>query len=91
MGNEFAILIALHLAVAEMNCPYRIEEGRLGRLLRHHGLTIRDVFTVARSRELQSEVDKVKISFREDRGRACEVAVKNFGPGAAFEGYLQPR
>src|SRR4051812_44880564 len=32
-GEEFAVLIVLHLTAAEMNCAYRIEEGRLKRLL----------------------------------------------------------
>ena len=91
MGKEFAILIAVHLSAAELHCPYRIEDGRLTRLLRHYELTIRDVFTVRRSRELQGEVDKVNAGFRDDRTRACDTAWKIFGPGAPFEGFLQPR
>lgn len=39
-GGEFAILIAVQLSVAELNCPYRIEESRLRRLLAHHGLSL---------------------------------------------------
>jgi hypothetical protein len=91
VGKEFAILIAVHLSAAELHCPYRIEDGRLTRLLRHYELTIRDVFTVRRSRELQGEVDKVNAGFRDDRTRACDTAWKNFGPGAPFEGFLQSR
>jgi hypothetical protein len=91
VGKEFAILIAVHLATAEMNCPFRIEDGRLGRMLKHHGMTVRDVFTAARSRELQAEIEKVRASFRDDWERACDAAARNFGPGAPFEGYLQPR
>ena len=91
MGKEFAVLIAVHLATAEMNCPLRIEEGRLARLLSHHGLTVRDAFTVPRSRELQEEIEKVRAGFRDDWERACDAAARSFGPGAPFEGYRQPR
>jgi hypothetical protein len=91
VGKEFAILIAVHLSAAELHCPYRIELGRLSRLLSHHQLTIRDVFTVRRSRELQAEIDKVNASFRDDWERACDTAIRSFGPGAPFEGFLQLR
>jgi hypothetical protein len=91
LGKEFAILIAVHLATAEMNCPFRIDEGRLARLLSQHGLTVRDVFTVARSRELQEEIEKIRAGFRDDWERACDAAIRGFGPGAPFEGYLQHR
>jgi hypothetical protein len=91
VGKEFAILIAVHLATAELNCPLRIEQGRLSRLLEHHGLSIRDAFTVARSPELQAEIARVRASFQEDWERACDAAVRSFGPGAPFGGYLLPR
>ena len=88
---DFAILITVHVTAAEMNCPYRIEEGRLRRLLRHHGLTLGDAYTASRSRQLKAEVQKVMEGFRADRQTACAIAWKHFGPGATFEGYLQPR
>jgi hypothetical protein len=88
---DFAILITVHVTAAEMNCPYRIEEGRLRRLLRHHGLTLGDAYTASRSRQLKAEVDKLMEGFRADRQKACDIAWKHFGPGATFEGYLQPR
>ena len=88
---DFAILITVHVTAAEMNCPYRIEEGRLRRLLRHHGLTLGDAYTASRSRQLKAEVEKVIEGFRGDREKACAIAWKHFGPGATFEGYLQPR
>ena len=88
---DFAILIAVHLTAAEMNCPYRIEEGRLRRLLGRHGLALRDAYTATRSPQLGAEIDKVMESFRIDRDKACAAAWKHFGPGATFEGFLQPR
>jgi hypothetical protein len=88
---DFAILIAMHVTAAEMNCPYRIEEGRLRRLLHHHGLALGDAYTASRSRQLKPEVDKVMEGFRTDRQKACDTAWKHFGPGATFEGFLQPR
>lgn len=91
MGKEFAILIAVHLSAAELNCPYRIEEGRLTRLLRANDLALRDVFTRTRSPDLQREVEKLHAGFRSDKPGACETAWKNFGPGAPFEGFLQLR
>jgi hypothetical protein len=74
-----------------MNCPYRIEEGRLRRLLRHHGLALGDAYTAPRSRQLAAEVDKVMEGFRTDRPTACATAWKHFGPGGTYEGFLQPR
>lgn len=91
MGKEFAILIAVHLSAAEINCPYRIDEGRLTRLLRQNELTLRDVFTHSRSPDLQAEIDKLHSAFRTNRTGACETAWRNFGPGAPFEGFLQAR
>ena len=88
---DFAILITVHVTAAEMNCPYRIEEARLRRLLRHHGLTLGDAYTASRSRQLKAEVEKVIEGLRADREKACAIAWKHFGPGATFEGYLQPR
>jgi hypothetical protein len=88
---DFAILITVHVTAAEMNCPYRIEEGRLRRLLHHHGLALGDAYTASRSRQLKPEVDKVMEGFRTDRQKACDRAWKHFGPGATFEGFLQPR
>jgi len=91
VGNEFAILIAVHLSTAELHCPYRIEEGRLSRFLRHYELSVRDVFSARRSRELQDRIEAMRAGFREDRERACDAAWKTFGPGAPYEGLLQPR
>lgn len=88
---DFAILITVHVTAAELNCPFRIEEGRLQRLLRHHGLALGDAHTAARSRQLKPEVDKVLEGFRVDRQKACDIAWKHFGPGATFEGFLQRR
>jgi hypothetical protein len=91
VGKEFAILIAVHVSAAEINCPYRIQEERLRTILNHYQLTMRDVFTVSRSPDLNAEVEKVYRSFRSDKPRACDIAWKNFGPGAPFGGLLQPR
>ncbi|HEX8168216.1 MAG TPA: hypothetical protein VF601_20810 [Beijerinckiaceae bacterium] len=91
MGKEFAILIAVHVSTAEINCPYRIEEGRLLDILKQHELSLRDVFTATRSPDLQAEIDKVNAAFRSDKLRACETAWKNFGPGGPFGGLLQRR
>ena len=90
-GEEFAILIAVQLSVAELNCPYRIEESRLHRLLNHHGLGFRDIYALPRSQNLKEEIDKVATSFKTDKVLACATAWKNFGPDAPFEGYLQRR
>src|SRR4051794_28683356 len=54
-GEEFAVLIVLHLTAAEMNCPFRIEEGRLKRLLNHHGFSLGDVYALSRSDTLSAE------------------------------------
>lgn len=88
---DFAILITLHLTAAEMNCPFRIEEGRVRRLLRHHGLSLGDAYTASRSQQLKPEVDKLMTAFSTDIENACLVAWKHFGPGGTFEGFLQPR
>ena len=90
-GEEFAVLIVLHLTAAEMNCPYRIEEGRLKRLLNHHGFTLGDVYALSRSETLSAEFEKIVAKYRSDRQQACEIAWKNFGPGAPYEGFLQAR
>ena len=90
-GADFAILIVLHLTAAEMNCPYRIEEGRVRRLLAHYGMGLGDSYTRPRSKQLGAEVDKIMESFRTDRQKACDTAWKHFGPAATFEGFLQPR
>ena len=90
-GEEFAVLIVLHLTAAEMNCPYRIEEGRLRRLLNHHGFTLGDVYALSRSETLSAEFEKIVAKYRLDRQQACEIAWKNFGPGAPYEGFLQAR
>ena len=90
-GGEFAILIAVQLSVAELNCPYRIEESRLRRLLAHHGLGFRDIYTLPRSQSLKEEIEKVASSFKTDKAVACATAWKNFGPDAPFEGFLQRR
>jgi hypothetical protein len=91
VGKEFAVLIAVHLSAAELHCPYRLDEARLRRFLTHYQLGIRDVFMVARSRELQAEIDKIKAGFHHEPEKACGTAWRNFGPGAPFEGFLQPR
>jgi hypothetical protein len=91
MGKEFAILIAVHVSTAELNCPYRLDEGRLVGILRQHDLGLRDVFSIARSPDLQAEIDKINAAFRSDRPQACETAWKNFGPGAPFGGLLRRR
>jgi hypothetical protein len=91
MGKEFAILIAVHVSTAEINCPYRIEEGRLLGILKPYELNLRDVFTASRSPDLQAEIDKINAAFRSDKPRACEIAWKNFGPGAPLGGLLQRR
>ena len=90
-GEEFAIVIAAQLSVAEIHCPYRIEEGRLRRLLGHHGLGFRDIHTYPRSPGLREEIEKFATSFKADKALACATAWKNFGPDAPFEGYLQSR
>jgi hypothetical protein len=90
-GEEFAVLIVLHLTAAEMNCPYRIEEVRLKRLLNHHGFTLGDVYALSRSETLSAEFEKIVAKYRTDRQQACEIAWKNFGPGAPYEGFLQAR
>ena len=90
-GADFAVLIVLHLTAAELNCPVRIEEGRVRRLLAHYSLRLSDIYTRPRSKELSAEADKIVESFRTDRQKACETAWKHFGPAATFEGYLQPR
>jgi hypothetical protein len=90
-GEEFAVLIVLHLTAAEMNCPFRIDDGRLKRLLNHHGFTLGDVYALSRSESLSNEFDKIIAKYRADRQAACEVAWKNFGPGAPYEGFLQAR
>lgn len=88
---DFAILITLQLTAAEIHCPYRIEEGRLRRLLNHHGLALGQAYTARRSQQLNAAVDKVLESFRTDRQKACDDAWQHFGPAATFEGFLQPR
>ncbi|MFL5166840.1 MAG: hypothetical protein ACJ8D8_11585, partial [Microvirga sp.] len=90
-GGEFAILIAVQLSVAELNRPYRIEESRLRRLLAHHGLGFRDIYTLPRSQSLKDEIEKIASSFKTDKAVACATAWKNFGPDAPFEGFLQRR
>jgi hypothetical protein len=91
MGKEFAILIAVHVSTAEINCPYRLDETRLVGILKQHELNLREVFTASRSRELQAEIDKVNAAFRSDKVRACEIAWKNFGPGGPLGGLLRRR
>jgi hypothetical protein len=90
-GEEFVVLIVVHLTAAEFNCPFRIEEGRLRRLLERHGMSLGTVYTRSRSQELKSRIDKIASAFAADRQKACDEAWKTFGPAAPFEGFLQPR
>jgi hypothetical protein len=91
MGKEFAILIAVHVSTAEIHCPFRIDEGRLLGVLTPYELSLRDIFAVSRSPDLQAEIDKINTAFRSDKPRACEIAWRNFGPGAPLGGLLQRR
>jgi hypothetical protein len=91
MGKEFAILIAVHLSTAELHCPYRLEPGRLSRFLQQYELSMGDVFSAPRSRELQERIETLRAEFRDDWERACDYAWRSFGPGAPYEGFLQLR
>ncbi|HEX8665749.1 MAG TPA: hypothetical protein VF744_17165 [Beijerinckiaceae bacterium] len=91
MGKEFAILIAVHVSAADINCPYAFDQARLLAMLKQHDLSLSDIFSAPRSSELQAEVDKITASFRADKSRACDIAWKNFGPGGPFGGLLRQR